>query len=170
MSEAILFYRPGDPYGCFSNFYSAPLVFQGKQYPTSEHAFQAMKFTKTDPDWAEAIRLAPRARDAAQMGRDRSHPMRADWDNIRDDAMRAVLLAKFMANPSLESILVGTCDTPLVEHTERDSYWGDGGNGTGQNKLGKLLMEVRGVLGNCMSQDGAEMMAAYTAKALRSLV
>ena len=31
----------------------------------------------------------------------------------------------------------------LVEHTANDSYWGDGGDGTGQNKLGKLLMQVR---------------------------
>jgi predicted NAD-dependent protein-ADP-ribosyltransferase YbiA (DUF1768 family) len=31
----------------------------------------------------------------------------------------------------------------LVEHTENDSYWGDGGNGKGKNKLGKLLMRLR---------------------------
>ena len=33
---------------------------------------------------------------------------------------------------------------PLVEHTEKDRYWGDGGGpGKGQNRMGALLMEVR---------------------------
>jgi hypothetical protein len=32
------------------------------------------------------------------------------------------------------------------EHTINDAYWGDGGNGQGQNMLGKLLMEIRNSL------------------------
>ncbi len=35
----------------------------------------------------------------------------------------------------------------LVEHTKRDKYWGDGGDGgngtVGKNMLGKLLVQVR---------------------------
>ena len=31
----------------------------------------------------------------------------------------------------------------MIEHRKADSYWGDGGNGTGKNKLGKLLMRLR---------------------------
>jgi N-glycosidase YbiA len=31
----------------------------------------------------------------------------------------------------------------LVEHTARDSYWADGGNGQGKNRLGVLLMRLR---------------------------
>ena len=27
--------------------------------------------------------------------------------------------------------------------SNRDSYWGDGGDGSGQNRLGKLLMKLR---------------------------
>jgi hypothetical protein len=34
----------------------------------------------------------------------------------------------------------------LVEHTENDSYWADGGDSSGKNMLGKILMEVRDVL------------------------
>jgi predicted NAD-dependent protein-ADP-ribosyltransferase YbiA (DUF1768 family) len=30
-----------------------------------------------------------------------------------------------------------------VEHTDSDQFWGDGGGGKGQNKLGILLMRVR---------------------------
>jgi ribA/ribD-fused uncharacterized protein len=54
-----------------------------------------------------------------------------------------VLQAKFTQHPNLRSILLGTGDAELIEHTKNDSYWGDGGNGTGKNRLGQLLMELR---------------------------
>ena len=40
----IKFYRVRDKYGEFSNFYHAPIEIDGKEYPTTEHYFQAMKF------------------------------------------------------------------------------------------------------------------------------
>jgi predicted NAD-dependent protein-ADP-ribosyltransferase YbiA (DUF1768 family) len=36
-----------------------------------------------------------------------------------------------------------TGDARIVEHTERDDFWGDGGDGSGANMLGRLLMELR---------------------------
>ena len=36
-----------------------------------------------------------------------------------------------------------TGDAELVEHTKNDRYWADGGDGTGRNRLGQLLMELR---------------------------
>ncbi len=41
-SFAIIMNRTNEvPYGCFSNFYASPLVLDGKEWPTSEHWFQA---------------------------------------------------------------------------------------------------------------------------------
>ena len=37
-------------------------------------------------------------------------------------------------------------DALLIEHRARDAYWGDGGDGHGLNRLGALLMRVRGEL------------------------
>jgi len=31
----------------------------------------------------------------------------------------------------------------LMEHTSRDTYWADGGDGSGENMLGIILMRVR---------------------------
>jgi hypothetical protein len=45
--------------------------------------------------------------------------------------------------PVLRQRLLDTGNRQLVEHTKHDSYWGDGGDGTGQNHLGKILMRVR---------------------------
>ena len=38
---------------------------------------------------------------------------------------------------------MSTGDALIVEHTERDRYWGDGEDGRGESKLGKFLMELR---------------------------
>jgi hypothetical protein len=50
-------------------------------------------------------------------------------------------------------------DALLVEHTASDSYWGDGGDGSGKNRLGHILMCVRdscapGGYGDLFGRDG----------------
>ena len=57
--------------------------------------------------------------------------------------MREALYAKFSRHPDLRSLLLSTGDQAIVEHTENDNYWGDGGDGNGRNRLGILLMELR---------------------------
>ena len=77
------------------------------------------------------------------MGRSRKRPLRPDWEEVKVDIMREAVLTKFIQHTDLQEILIDTGNAPIVEHSERDSYWGDGGDGKGQNVLGKLLMEVR---------------------------
>jgi len=60
--------------------------------------------------------------------------------------MRQVVLAKFTQHADLRTILLGTGDAQLVEHTAKDSYWADGGDGSGRNRLGQILMSVRAEL------------------------
>ena len=55
MRAVINFYRTGDEYGCFSKFAPYPVVLKGKDWPTSEHYFQAQKFAGSEHE--EAIRL-----------------------------------------------------------------------------------------------------------------
>lgn len=69
--------------------------------------------------------------------------MRQDWALIKDEIMIKALQAKFAQNEHLKRELIGTGDKILIEHTLRDSYWGDGGYGSGLNKLFQLLMQVR---------------------------
>jgi ribA/ribD-fused uncharacterized protein len=85
---------------------------------------------------------------AARMGRDRTKPLRKDWEAVKDDIMREAVRAKFRQRADLAKILLGTGDAFIVEHTENDSYWGDGGDGSGKNMLGTILMEVRQELRN----------------------
>ncbi|HSI83919.1 MAG TPA: NADAR family protein [Candidatus Methylacidiphilales bacterium] len=144
MSETIQFYRTGDAYGEFSNFASFPFEIAGKVWPTSEHYFQAMKFPGTPHE--EELRLEPSPMKVAKMGRERTRPLRPDWEVVKDDMMREALLAKFTQHAQLKELLLNTGDAVLVEHTKNDSYWGDGGDGSGRNMLGKLLEELRSKL------------------------
>jgi ribA/ribD-fused uncharacterized protein len=141
VQPVIRFYSTRDEYGCFSNFWAAPIEVDGKRWPTSEHYFQAQKFAGTPR--AEEIRRTPSPMIAARMGRSRRFPMRRDWERVKDGVMRAAVLAKFTQHEDLRTILLGTGDAVLAEHTENDSYWGDGGDGSGRNVLGRILMSVR---------------------------
>jgi N-glycosidase YbiA len=137
----IHFYSTRDEYGCFSNFAGYPVVIGGKKWPTSEHYFQAQKFAGTPHE--EEVRQARSPMIAARMGRDRKRPLRRDWEAVKDGIMRQVVLAKFTQHADIREVLLGTGDALIVEHTEKDSYWGDGGDGSGKNRLGQILMQVR---------------------------
>ena len=141
MPDVIHFYREKDAYGCFSNFAAYPITLHGKIWPTTEHYFQAQKFAGTEHE--ELIRQAPSPSEAARMGRQRSRPLRKDWESVKDDVMREAVLAKFSQHSELRRILLETGDAILVEHTKNDHYWADGGDGQGINRLGQILMETR---------------------------
>ncbi|MRR38310.1 DUF1768 domain-containing protein, partial [bacterium] len=57
-------------------------------------------------------------------------------------------------HPGLKSLLLSTGNSALVEHTRNDRYWGDGGDGSGRNRLGHLLMELREQLRRAASGKG----------------
>lgn len=140
MAEMIKFYRVNEPYGCFSNFSKHP-IFVETTWPTSEHFFQAQKFL--DQELRMKILLNPSPMEAARMGRNREIPIRADWEAVKDDIMRTAIRAKVAQHADVRETLLSTGDATIVEHTSNDRYWADGGDGSGKNMLGKILMEVR---------------------------
>lgn len=135
------FYSTTGEYGCFSNFSKHSIHLKGKRWPTSEHFFQAQKFAGTEHE--EAVRKCKTAREAANLGRSRKLPLRRDWESVKEEVMLEALRAKFTQHEDLRELLLGTGDATLVEHTTNDSYWGDGGDGSGRNRLGQLLMRLR---------------------------
>ncbi|HAY22556.1 MAG TPA: hypothetical protein DCY27_10405 [Desulfobacterales bacterium] len=137
----IRFYRVNEPYGQFSNFSPHPIFLDGVTWPTSEHYFQAQKFL--DDERREEIKAAASPMVAARLGRDRSRPLRPDWDQVKDEIMRTAVRAKVMQHTEVRQLLLDTGDALIVEHTAHDSYWGDGGDGSGKNMLGRILMEIR---------------------------
>jgi len=54
--------------------------------------------------------------------------------------------AKVEQHPDVRDLLPSTGNAVIVEHTLADDFWGDGGDGTGENVLGRIWMDVRAEL------------------------
>ena len=137
--------------GVFSNFAYCPSgvsVAIGDEliaFRTSEHAFMALKaheFGDTD---------------AKHIGRTVNNFDIDRWANVRYDAMKAALLAKFTQNENHKRALLDTGNKILVEASPSDRVWGVGleigdrrlyseNTWRGQNLLGQCLMEVREII------------------------
>lgn len=142
----IAFYRSNErPYGVFSNLYRRPIVFEGREYPTAEHAYQAGKPSK------EAVREWVLSAPTPALVAMAAHGLYSwdivpNWAQIKFDRMRAVLRAKFTQHEDLRELLLSTGNARLVEagrvNNAINRTWGEV-NGKGQNMLGVLLMELR---------------------------
>jgi ribA/ribD-fused uncharacterized protein len=121
-----------------SNFYPAEVKVGNIVFPTSEHAFQALKSLNRE-DWVRFAAL-PTPGKAKREGR--KLPLRPNWDCVRIPVMRLVLHRKFQ-HPELREALLMTHPMELEEtNTWGDTFWGVC-DGVGENWLGKLLMELR---------------------------
>ncbi len=137
----IYFYTKNDPFGDFSNFSKHGIEMDAIWWPTVEHYFQAQKFT--DQDYKNRIQTAHTAKQAAELGRSRKAPIRSDWETVKDEIMYRAVLQKFKTHQALAALLLSTAQEHIVENAPGDYYWGCGKDGTGLNKLGKILMSVR---------------------------
>lgn len=139
--NTIKIYRVNDDYGFFSNFSKHPIYYMGP-WKTAEHCFQAMKFFGTSFENESLIARCETPFEASKLGRSLS-PIRKDWENIKVDLMYEIVKAKFVQNGKIRETLISTEQSIIIEHTKNDCFWGDGGDGSGENILGKTLMKVR---------------------------
>lgn len=128
-------------YRFLSNFFPVdPSTLFG--YPTVEHYYQAQK--TRDYKQSTAIKNAKTPGQAKRMGK--KVDIRDDWEQIKQRVMFDGVLLKFMFNHDLGDMLIATGDRDIVEiNTWGDRYWGIC-EGTGENHLGKILMQVRQVV------------------------
>lgn len=126
-------------YRFLSNFYGAPITFNGVTYQNAEAAYQAQK-----SPGAEALFVNITANEAKKLGR--KVPMRSDWDDVKYGIMLELVREKFTQNAYLQNKLRETGNAELIEgNWWNDTYWGVC-RGKGQNHLGKILMQVRAEL------------------------
>lgn len=126
-----------------SNFFPVEVEWDGKRYPSVEHAFQAAK--TLDPVWRERIRQASTPQEARRLGR--KAPLRPDWEQVKVGIMKELLRQKF-SYAHLRQKLYQVPDEELVEiNTWHDTFWGvcvcPKCKGQGKNVLGQLLKEVK---------------------------
>ncbi len=129
-------------YEFLSNFHEAEIVYNGTEFPTSEHAYQAMK-ARDEEELYHKIASANGPREAKKFGKQPSLP--ENWQKEKKYVMLEIVTAKFAQNPELRENLLETDDNLLVELNHwGDTYWGaDSQSGEGKNMLGRILMEVR---------------------------
>lgn len=125
-------------YYFLSNFYEVPVRYAGITYRNSEAAFQAQKTLDEHRRRAFANLTASHAKKEGYKVQ-----LRPDWEMVKVEVMQDILRAKFMQNPGLKAKLIATGDAYLEEGNNwGDTTWGTV-NGSGQNLLGKSLMELR---------------------------
>lgn len=123
-----------------------PLIYNGVSYRTSEHFYQAMKMPKDRNDLRSEL-AAMNPFKAKLTVRDKvKYPWRSDWTKeLSLKVMRYILWVKFAYGTSWAEKLLATGDEQIVEFVNwRDFFWGwDVNLKTGENHLGKILMEIR---------------------------
>jgi ribA/ribD-fused uncharacterized protein len=67
--------------------------------------------------------LAHTPRDAKKLGRSNDYPLRADWDEAKENEMRRALHAKFSIHVDARDLLLSTGDEELIENSPEDFYW-----------------------------------------------
>lgn len=127
-------------YNFLSNFYTCPIKYEGLTYQNTEAAFQAAKCIGENFNLRKEFTTLT----GGQAKRKGRHvPLRADWEQIKDDIMYNIIYCKFTQNPELTKKLLDTGNIELVEdNTWHDTYWGKC-NGIGKNRLGEILMKIR---------------------------
>jgi ribA/ribD-fused uncharacterized protein len=125
----------------FSNFAPFGIDLDGAWWPTVENYYQAQKFT--DPALRRSIRQAEKPVIAKTLADQNKAAMRPDWDSIKDEVMYRAVSRKFELHPELKAMLLATRDEEIVEDNPADNYWGVGRDGTGLNKLGKIIARIR---------------------------
>lgn len=136
-----------------SNFSNSPITinFEGVDYTmaTGEHIFHAMKIAVAQIEninkhhYLQALVDQPKPNSAKYLGRSIRIDV-AHWNQMSEACMRRTQILKYSQNPELAAQLKATGIAELVETTTwGDRLWGVDPQGNGQNKLGKILMELR---------------------------
>lgn len=123
-------------YAFLSNFSDSKITIDGLTFLNAEAAYQSYKdlsrqkeFTRLDPKTAKR--------------KGKTVNLRPDWEDVKDEIMYNVVMAKFNQNEDLKKKLLATGRNFLQEGNYwNDTYWGVC-NGQGRNRLGIILMSVR---------------------------
>ena len=137
-------------YSFLSNFAGSFVWYEGVEYPTVEHAFQAAK--TLDLEERKKFEYMDYAGNAKKCGR--KVTLRPDWEEVKVDIMLDLLRQKFKHEKHRQP-LIATGTAHLEEgNNHGDKFWGTV-RGEGKNTLGKLLMQVREEILNEGSHNGS---------------
>lgn len=137
-----------EEYYFLSNMYEVQCPHAGLIFKSSEHLYQWLKIPENATWWKDAIFNAEHGKVAKVLAANPKCPRKDlkgtehTWDTFRLEIMDTALRSKF-SNQEMREKLLATEDTLLVEYnTWHDTFWGVCG-GSGWNRLGQMLMDLR---------------------------
>lgn len=143
MTDPITYFR--GEHRWLSNFSGCTILAEGLVFGSAEHLYQASKCVNERDIMRFTHYASPSlmASQAKQLGR--QVQCRADWEEIKIPVMRHIIELKFGQNKILGKKLIDTGDAELVEgNWHDDTFWGVClKTNTGENHLGRILMDVR---------------------------
>ena len=134
-----------------SNFFPCAISFNGRNYKSVEHGYQAEKAICAN-DHARLVKIlnAGTPGEAKRIGW--YVVVSTKWSHVKREVMRGLLYAKFTQHEKLGYYLCSTKGKKLIEGST-DDYWGAGvplhskemaeGSWDGRNELGRLLVSIR---------------------------
>lgn len=127
-----------------SNMFPCKIEYEGYTYNCVESAFQAQKNS------SHMYKYGLTFMDGRQAKREgRKIELRPDWEEIKNNVMLNIVMAKFDQNKELKEKLLSIPDSELIEYnTWHDNYWGHCTcprckNKIKHNTLGKILSFVK---------------------------
>ena len=137
----ICFYSEHMPTSWLGNYSQTPIMVDGEKWNTVEHYFQAQKFDSTT--YQNKIKSIPNPDGAKKFAWSIQSFEKKNWSDIKINIMKKGVEAKFKQYKNLSSSLRKTQNRELIERTNKDYFWGKSLSGTGLNKMGEILMELR---------------------------
>ncbi len=112
-------------------------------FPTVEHYYQAMKFYASDKRFDVILKLK-NPDEARLLTKTAEYKInrRKDFDINKFNIMEKALYAKFIQNPDAAELLKSTGDAILIKSCPV-CYKCGFGEGSGMNRMGKVLMKIR---------------------------
>ena len=156
---SIWFKGVNEPNGWMGNMAPYPITYNGQVWRTSEALFQSMRFN--DPLIKGVIQAEESPMAAKMIAKKiiyRKHRVIEPMSPQDIANMEACVLLKFQQHPKIARLLMATGKHPIYEdasgrNKSNDLFWGvhrDPKNPimpiNGQNRMGEILMKVRGIL------------------------
>lgn len=141
MMETIEFFER--EYYMLSNWSAHKVKLWGNEFMTADHAYHYKKFEESAPHIARKILKASSPMEAKNIASKYKTYSLDKWEAIKDEVLYEILKTKAQQHTEVYDALIKSNGKNLIENSPYDSYWGTGPDGNGQNKLGKLWMQIR---------------------------
>lgn len=124
----------------FIPFSAHNVEYKGVRYQTAEHAYHCQRYV--DPAILSEIQDARSAYIAWQLSQKYKSKQVSDFDAQKVEIMKEICRAKVEQHEDVKEALIES-GTDVIIKNYPDEFWGIGMDGSGQNWMGKIWMQLR---------------------------